>query len=35
LRATTPEKGEHTEAVLNALGYDTAAIAALRARGAI
>ena len=35
LRAPTPEKGEHTEAVLNALGYDAAAIAALRARGAI
>jgi crotonobetainyl-CoA:carnitine CoA-transferase CaiB-like acyl-CoA transferase len=35
LRAPTPKKGEHTEAVLNALGYDAAAIAALRARGAI
>src|SRR5216684_888713 len=35
LRAPTPEKGEHTDAVLNALGYDAAAIAGLRARGAI
>ena len=33
--ALTPEKGEHTDAVLNALGYDAAAIAGLRARGAI
>ncbi len=35
LRTPTPEKGEHTDAVLSALGYDAAAIAALRARGAI
>jgi crotonobetainyl-CoA:carnitine CoA-transferase CaiB-like acyl-CoA transferase len=35
LRTPTPEKGEHTEAVLAALGYDAAAIAGLRARGAI
>ena len=35
LRTPTPEKGEHTEAVLSALGYDAAAIAALRTRGAI
>ncbi len=35
LRTPAPEKGEHTEAVLNALGYDAAAIAGLRARGAI
>lgn len=35
LRAPTPEKGEHTDAVLNALGYDAAGIAGLRARGAI
>ena len=35
LRTPTPEKGEHTEAVLRALGYDGAAIAGLRARGAI
>src|SRR5579863_4774757 len=31
----TPEKGEHTDAVLSTLGYDAAAIAGLRARGAI
>jgi formyl-CoA transferase len=35
LRTPTPEKGEHTDAVLNALGYDTAAIAGLRTRGAV
>jgi crotonobetainyl-CoA:carnitine CoA-transferase CaiB-like acyl-CoA transferase len=35
LRAPTPEKGEHTDAVLRALGYDAAAIAGLRERGAI
>jgi formyl-CoA transferase len=35
LRTPTPEKGEHTDAVLGALGYDAAAIAGLRARGAI
>ncbi len=35
LKTPTPEKGEHTDAVLSALGYDAAAIAALRARGAI
>ncbi|HVB78496.1 MAG TPA: CoA transferase [Candidatus Binataceae bacterium] len=35
LRGPTPEKGEHTDTVLSALGYDAAAIAALRARGAI
>ena len=35
LRTPTPEKGEHTDAVLSALGYDAAAIAGLRARGAI
>ena len=31
----TPELGEHTEEVLGALGYDKAAIAGLRAKGAI
>ncbi len=31
----TPESGEHTVEVLNSLGYDTAAIAALRAKGAL
>ena len=31
----TPEPGEDTEEVLNALGYDSAAIAALRAKGAV
>jgi crotonobetainyl-CoA:carnitine CoA-transferase CaiB-like acyl-CoA transferase len=35
LRTPTPEKGEHTDAVLSALGYDAAAIAGLRERGAI
>jgi formyl-CoA transferase len=35
LRTPTPEKGEHTDAVLGALGYDAAAIAGLRASGAI
>ena len=35
VRTPTPEKGEHTDAVLGALGYDAAAIAGLRARGAI
>lgn len=35
LRTPTPEKGAHTEAVLSELGYDAAAIAGLRARGAI
>jgi formyl-CoA transferase len=35
LRTPTPGKGEHTDAVLGALGYDAAAIARLRARGAI
>jgi crotonobetainyl-CoA:carnitine CoA-transferase CaiB-like acyl-CoA transferase len=32
LRTPTPEKGEHTDAVLTALGYNAAAIASLRAR---
>jgi crotonobetainyl-CoA:carnitine CoA-transferase CaiB-like acyl-CoA transferase len=31
----TPEQGEHTDAVLHELGYDAAAIAELRQRGAI
>jgi len=31
----TPDQGEHTDAVLRELGYDAAAIARLRARGAI
>ena len=31
----TPEPGEHNEEVLGSLGYDKAAIAALRAKGAI
>ncbi len=31
----TPEPGEHTEEVLNGLGYDKAAVAALRAKGAV
>src|SRR5208282_5965753 len=35
LRSATPEKGEHTDAVLTALGYEPAAIAQLRNRGVI
>jgi len=35
LRTPTHEKGEHTDIVLGALGYDAAEIAGLRARGAI
>jgi formyl-CoA transferase len=35
LRSSTPEKGEHTDAVLTELGYDAPAIARLRARGII
>jgi crotonobetainyl-CoA:carnitine CoA-transferase CaiB-like acyl-CoA transferase len=35
LRNPTPEKGEHTDAILTALGYEAAAIADLRARGVI
>ena len=31
----TPEPGEHTDEVLKGLGYDQAAIAALRAKGAV
>ena len=31
----TPEFGEHTEEVLHGLGYDTAAIAALRTKGVV
>ena len=31
----TPEPGEHTDEVLGGLGYDPAAIAALRAKGAV
>lgn len=32
LRNTTPEQGEHTDAILRGLGYDAAAIAGLRER---
>jgi crotonobetainyl-CoA:carnitine CoA-transferase CaiB-like acyl-CoA transferase len=32
IRTATPERGEHTDAVLRELGYDAAAIAALRAK---
>ncbi len=35
LRAAAPEKGEHTDAVLAALGYDAAAVADLRGRGVV
>jgi formyl-CoA transferase len=31
----TPEPGEHSEEILRGLGYDEAAIAALRAKGAV
>ena len=31
----TPEPGEHTDEVLKGLGYDQAAIATLRAKGAV
>jgi len=32
LRTATPERGEHTDAVLRELGYDAGAIASLRER---
>ncbi len=35
IRTPTPERGEHTEAVLREHGYDDKAIAALRAKGVI
>jgi crotonobetainyl-CoA:carnitine CoA-transferase CaiB-like acyl-CoA transferase len=35
LKTATPERGEHTEPVLRELGYDAAAIAALRAKQVI
>jgi crotonobetainyl-CoA:carnitine CoA-transferase CaiB-like acyl-CoA transferase len=35
VRSTTPMPGQHTEEVLTALGYDAAAVASLRARGAV
>jgi formyl-CoA transferase len=35
IRRPTADAGEHTEAVLAELGYDTEAIAALRAGGVI
>src|SRR5580698_8679394 len=35
LRMPTPDKGEHTDAVLSALGYSTTEIASLRARGVV
>ncbi|MCW5752192.1 MAG: CoA transferase [Alphaproteobacteria bacterium] len=35
IETATPEKGEHTEDVLAELGYDPAAIAALRRRGIV
>jgi formyl-CoA transferase len=35
LRMPTPEKGEHTDDVLAALGYDASTIASLHARGVI
>ena len=35
LRTSAPEKGEHTDAVLRALGYDDEAIARLHAKGVV
>ena len=35
VESAPPELGEHTDAVLGDLGYDAAAIAALRREGAI
>jgi crotonobetainyl-CoA:carnitine CoA-transferase CaiB-like acyl-CoA transferase len=35
IRTASPERGEHTEAVLRELGYDDHAIAGLRAKGVI
>jgi crotonobetainyl-CoA:carnitine CoA-transferase CaiB-like acyl-CoA transferase len=35
IRTPTPERGEHTEAILHDLGYDAAAVAGLRAKGVI
>ena len=35
LRTATPERGEHTDAVLGELGYDAAAIARLRREGVV
>ena len=35
VRSTTPTPGQHTDGVLASLGYDAAAIAALRERGAV
>ncbi|MBV8412802.1 MAG: CoA transferase [Alphaproteobacteria bacterium] len=35
MRSATPEQGEHTEEVLKAAGYDTAAIADFRKRGVV
>ncbi|HEY1851000.1 MAG TPA: CoA transferase, partial [Candidatus Binataceae bacterium] len=35
LRMSTPDKGEHTDAVLSALGYSATEIASLRARGVV
>ena len=35
IRNATPERGEHTDAVLRELGYDATAIAAFRSKGVI
>ena len=35
VRSTAPRPGEHTDAILGALGYDAARVAALRERGVI
>jgi crotonobetainyl-CoA:carnitine CoA-transferase CaiB-like acyl-CoA transferase len=35
IRSATPERGEHTDAVLRELGYDATAIAAFRSKGVI
>jgi crotonobetainyl-CoA:carnitine CoA-transferase CaiB-like acyl-CoA transferase len=35
LRTATPERGEHTDAVLSELGYDEAAVKRLREAGVV
>jgi formyl-CoA transferase len=35
LVTASPERGEHTEAVLSELGYDAGATARLRAKGVV
>jgi len=35
VRMPTPDFGEHTDSILGSLGYDAAAVAALREKGVI